>query len=273
MEDLLRDAEDPQALKDLKDEAKRRAEELREAVSKLPKSAGMRKTLEAAEASAREKAEAMAEALESLEMGDARDRGDSAMKALEEAKEKSWIQPGAEEQLDEIEKEIQKQNDWIDDALKKLRDAASKKAEGKVKGIAPREKGLEDKAKEIVEQSEKKSPLPEGVKELLEEAQKKMDEASKKLEQGDANDGLKSQKEAQRLLEKARDLAKGEEEPGGPGEDGKQLDPDEKLDIPKAEDHKGPEAFRRRVLEGLGGGASSQKLQEAVRRYAEGLVK
>jgi hypothetical protein len=273
VEDLLRDAEDPQALKDLADEAKRRAEELRKAVAKLPKSAGMRKTLEAAEASAREKAEAMAEALEALQMGDARDRGDSAMKSLDEAKEKAWIQPGAEEELDEVEKEVQKQNDWIDDALKKLRDAASKKAESKVKGVAPREKGLEDKAKEIIEDSEKKSPLPEGVKELLEEASKKMDDASKKLEQGNANEGLKSQKEAQRLLEKARDAAKGEEEPGGPGDDGNKIDPDEKLDIPKAEDHKGPEAFRKRVLEGLGGGASSQKLQEAVRRYAEGLVK
>jgi hypothetical protein len=50
------------------------------------------------------------------------------------------------------------------------------------------------------------------------------------------------------------------------------MDPEEKLDIPKAEDHKGPEAFRKRVLEGLAGSTSSQKLKDAVRRYAEGLV-
>ncbi len=273
VEDLLRDAEDPSALDDLKQEAKDRAQELRDAVAKLPKNGGMRKTLEAAEASAREKAEAMSQALEALQMGDARERADSALKALEDAKDKAWIEPGAEEKLDDIEKEIQKQSDWVDDILKKLRKQATEKAGEQVKKVGPREKGLSDKAKELVEKTEEKTPLPDDVKKLLDEAQKKMDDASKKLEQGDADEGLKAQREAQKLLEKARDQVKGEEEQGGGSEDGKMMSPDEKLDIPKAEDHKGPAAFRKRVLEGLGGGASSTKLQEAIKRYAEGLVK
>jgi hypothetical protein len=42
--------------------------------------------------------------------------------------------------------------------------------------------------------------------------------------------------------------------------------------VPRADDFKGPEAFRRRVVEGLGGSADP-RLRDAVRRYAEGLLK
>ena len=102
-----------------------------------------------------------------------------------------------------------------------------------------------------------------------------MKEAAEKLEKGDSAKGLELQKEAQKLLEKARDIARGEDEPQPQpnGPDGNKLNPDEKLDIPDANAHKGPDAFRKRVLEGLGSGASSPKLQDAVKRYAEGLVK
>jgi hypothetical protein len=168
---------------------------------------------------------------------------------------------------------VQKEQDWIDDVLEKLRDQAAQKAGEQVKKVSPREKGLGDKAGEIAEQSEKKAPLPEEIKNLLEEAQKKMDEASEDLKNGDAQKGLEKQREAQKLLERARDMAKGEDpEQPSSGENGQQIDPDEKLDIPKAEDHKGPEAFRKRVLDGLGGGSASPKLQEAIKKYAEGLI-
>ena len=42
--------------------------------------------------------------------------------------------------------------------------------------------------------------------------------------------------------------------------------------IPGAKEHKGPEEFRRRVVQGLGqqGGGN---IKEAVRRYAEGLLR
>jgi hypothetical protein len=42
--------------------------------------------------------------------------------------------------------------------------------------------------------------------------------------------------------------------------------------IPRAEDYKGPEAFRRRVLEGLGN-AADPRLKDAVKRYAERLLR
>ncbi len=272
VEDLLRDAEDPKQLEGLEEEAKKRAKRLRGAVAALPKIGGLKKTFEASEAAVREKVESMAEALEKLQLGDAKERGESSVKGVDEAKERAWVTPGADEQLDGVATEVQKQLDWIDDLLKKLRKAAAEKAAEKVKGKAPREKDLGKKAGELGEQSEKTSPLPGPVKDLLEEAAKKMGEAGTKLEKGEGDKALEAQKEAQRLLEKARDAMKGQDQPTG-GEGGqKQLDPDDKVDIPKADEHKGPEAFRKRVLEGLSGKASP-KLQEAIKRYAEGLVR
>jgi hypothetical protein len=273
VEDLLRAAEDPKGLEGIEEEAKRRAKALRDSVAKLPKIAGLRKTLEAAEAAAREKVEGMAEALEGLQIGDAREKGDSSLKSLEEARDKAWSQIGEDAKLDQVGREVQKQIDWIDDLLAKLRKAAAQKAQSKVKSVAPREKGLEQKATEMADEKETAAPLPGPIRDLLQEAAKKMKDASEKLERGEGDKGLEAQKEAQRLLERARDAARAEEPEGRGEHGGKQLDPDAKLDIPKAEDHKGPEAFRKRVLEGLGSGASSGRLKDAVKRYAEGLIK
>jgi hypothetical protein len=273
VEDLLRQAEDPKQLEGLEEEAKRRAKRLRDSVSTLPKSGGLKKTLEASEAATREKVEAMAEFLEKLQLGDAHERGDSSLKAIEEARDRAWAAPGADERLDGVAIEVQKQLDWIDDLLKKLRKAAAAKAADKVKGVAPREKDLQKKAEDLGEKSEKEAPLPGPVKDLLEKAAKKMQEAAGKLESGEGDKALELQKDAQRLLEKARDAARNEEQqPSGGGENGSKSF-DEKVDIPPADEHKGPEAFRKRVLEGLKGGATNPKLQEAIKRYAEGLVR
>lgn len=272
VEDLLRDAEDPKQLEGLEEEAKKRAKKLRDAVASLPKIGGLKKTFEAAEAAAREKVESMADALEKLQLGDAKERGESSLKAVDEARDRAWVVPGADEKLESVGTEVQKQLDWIDDLLKRLRKAAAAKAAEKVKGAAPREKDLGKKAEDVGESSEKVAPLPGPVKDLLDEAARKMKDAAEKLEKGEGDKGLELQKEAQRLLEKARDAMKGQEQPSG-GEGGqKQFDPDDKVDIPKVDDHKGPEAFRKRVLEGLRGKASP-KLQDAIKRYAEGLVR
>jgi hypothetical protein len=273
VEDALRDAEDPKSLEGLDEEVKKRAKALRDAVAGLPKNGGMQKNLENAEASLREKAESMAESLERMQVGDAHERGESALKAGEEAKDKAWMSPGADEKIDDAVAEVKKQQEWLDGLLKKIREQAGKKAKEKVKGVAPRERGLEQKAGDLGEQSEKKAPMPEGPRSLLDEAKKKMGEAADALEKGDADKALEKQREAQRLLERARDQMKGDDDPQRSGDGGNRPNTEDKLDIPKAEDHKGPEAFRKRVLGGLGAGASSPKMQEAVKRYAEGLVR
>lgn len=274
VEDELRNAEDPKQLEGLEEEAKRRAKRLRDAVADLPKIAGLRKTLEASEAASREKTEGMADSLEKLQLGDAKERGESALKALEDARDKAWMQPGAEEKLNDVGSEIQKQLDWIDDVLKKIRKSASEKAKPKLQGVAPKESGLGEKAEEIGKKSEQDAPLPGPIKDLLDQAGKKMKDAAEALKKGDGETATEAQKQAQRLLEKARDMIRnGEEKPSSNGEGGKLPDPDEKVDIPKADEHKGPEELRKRVLKGLGSGSTSPRLQDAVKRYTEGLLK
>jgi hypothetical protein len=43
-------------------------------------------------------------------------------------------------------------------------------------------------------------------------------------------------------------------------------------EIPKADAHKGPEEFRKRVIKGLGQ-PSGGRYKDAVKRYAEGLLR
>ena len=57
------------------------------------------------------------------------------------------------------------------------------------------------------------------------------------------------------------------------GEGGARDRPDlEHTDIPSVDAHKGPEEFRRRVMQGLGQAASGRQ-KDAIRRYAEGLLR
>ena len=65
-------------------------------------------------------------------------------------------------------------------------------------------------------------------------------------------------------------MMRGDDNHGG-DEGGKQLDPNAPVDLPKG--FKAPEAFRKEVLEGLGGGGTAPRLKDAVKRYAEGLIK
>ena len=115
--------------------------------------------------------------------------------------------------------------------------------------------------------------MPDDMLEKLGEAEKAMREAQKALEEGDSERGREKQEEAQRLLE----MAKGDDdEPKDPkdekGGDGDGPNIDQETSVPGAEDHKNPDEFRKRVLDGLGR-SSDARLKEAVRRYAEGLLK
>ena len=103
-----------------------------------------------------------------------------------------------------------------------------------------------------------------------------MREAKKALKEGDGEGGLERQKHAQRMLEMAKESMTQEAEGEAEGEgnttgDGKKTS-NQKQDIPGKDKHKGPDEFRRRVIEGLGG-PSDPLLKPAVKRYAEGLLR
>jgi len=110
----------------------------------------------------------------------------------------------------------------------------------------------------------------------LREAEAKMREAQKELGRGDVQKALEQQRDAQRALDSAR--AEKDEREGDDKGDGAKNEGDGKdnaggnAPIPKADEHRGPEEFRRRVLEGLSGGGS-RRLRPAVKRYAEKLLR
>src|SRR4029078_8137926 len=85
------------------------------------------------------------------------------------------------------------------------------------------------------------------------------------LQEGDGDRGSRHQKEAQRLLEMARDQQSEEGESEGQ-RDGQSKQAAKRTEIPDKNKHKSPEDFRRRVIEGLGGSADPL-LREAVKRY------
>lgn len=111
--------------------------------------------------------------------------------------------------------------------------------------------------------------MPQEMLDRLGDAERAMREAERALGEGEGEKGLRMQRDAQRFLEMAR----------GEGEDGDREARDDngraptgKADVPDKNKHKGPEEFRKRVLEGLGG-SSNPLLRDAVKRYAEGLLK
>src|SRR4030095_409035 len=116
-----------------------------------------------------------------------------------------------------------------------------------------------------------KGALPAPAIDSLEAAERAAREASRALRELQPDKGLERQAEAQRMLEMARESLGEESQPqdnrngaGGPTDLSH-------ADIPKADAHKGPEEFRRRVIQGLGQ-PSSGRLKDAIRRYAEDVL-
>ena len=149
----------------------------------------------------------------------------------------------------------------------------------KVSAQKNREGELADKTKSLAEHGDRgdgNGALPGPTLGHLREAEAKMREAQKELGKGDVQKALEQQREAQRALDAAR-AEKDERDNDDKGDHGKN-DGDGKdsaggtAPIPKADEHRGPEEFRRRVLEGLSGGGS-RRLRPAVKRYAEKLLR
>jgi hypothetical protein len=119
--------------------------------------------------------------------------------------------------------------------------------------------------------------MPGAALDALDEAEKAMQRAADGLRAGDPDHAMEDQREAQRQLEMAKqsmgsqDESEGGDSSGG-DEGGQELSRDPRTQIPNADAHKGPEDFRRRVTEGLSKPASG-RLKDAVRRYAEGLLR
>lgn len=290
VEQALRDGMDQEELAELSEEARRRAQEIRETARSLGPMRGEPGTAESSAASGREHAEAMAGALERNALADAVESGQEAMRALEEAErnpsrfspfDDARVQQEAREARDELAPHLA----WAEKALEELRQKAGDHARDRLRDSARREAQLAERARELLEEGKHGLPgLPEELLDLLDDAESLMREAQRALGAAQGEQALERQRSAQRLLERARDEGdegEGEGDEGASeharrdrGQDRNGEDPSlaSKLPIPSAREHQGPEAFRKRVLEGLGG-SNDPRLREAIKRYAEGLLR
>lgn len=278
--EALEKAISKEELEALREEAKKHAEAIRDAIKDLPQQSRSEPgSAEASAAAGRERAESMAGALEQGTPKDAVQSGRDALRSLADAKRLGEQNSGffpeerAGREAAKARETIERELAWVEEALEKMRRLASEKAKEDLSRSGKDEEALAERSKRLQQKGESgDSSMPQETLERLGEAEQAMRDAERALREGDGEEGLRQQENAQRLLE----MARGERNEDNAREEGDESDDgrmsSKKADIPDKDKHKGPEDFRRRVLEGLGGSADPV-LKDAVKRYAEGLLR
>jgi hypothetical protein len=287
VEQAMNSAESTEELEKLRDEARQHAQAVRSAVRPLPRSGGEPSSAEAVAGTAREHAEAMADELEHGSIADAVKSGRNSLEALEQSArapvDRFSFRKDTREDAKNAQGKLDPEVKWAERLLERLRQAASGRAAEDLKKTSPREANMADRARSIANDGRGGAgALPGQTLDLLQGAESAMREAARSLGAAEGAPALDHLKEAQRLLEMARSSDEGDEGDDGSADqrrkgnkgdqNGETGDFDKHAAIPKAEDYKGPEAFRRRVVDGLGG-AADPRLRDAVQRYAEGLLR
>jgi len=282
MEQALAGATSDEEMKQLREEAKRHADAIREAARHLPAVGMGSDSWTSKGAAARELAEQMAQSLEQGQPDDAVQSGRSSLGSLDEAKKMlqrgSWLEdPTGDEQrlVDDVRRKLEAEEKWAEEQRDQTRERAQERARKQLEQGGEEEGKLADRARDLGDKSRDRGSLPDKAIESIEDAERAARQAAQALQQGDADKGLEQQREAQRDLEAAREQLRGDDDdqasaPSRDDGDGKQPSTNDNVAIPNA--HKGPEDFRRRVVRGLGEPASGA-LKDAVHRYAEGLLR
>jgi hypothetical protein len=279
VEQALNAAQSDEELKAMAEEAKKHAENVREAAKPLPSVGGGSDSWTSKGSAAKEHAEQMAKSLEQGSPADAVQSGHNALNALEEAKRiaarERWFRDhdsDSEKKIEDARKKLDAEVKWAELALETLRKKAAERAGKQLAQQGDEEEAMAERASKLGEKGRDTAGLPQPALESLDDAEKAAEKAAQALKRGDAERAMQHQREAQRKLEMAKQALGDGQEDGqkGEGDDGPSaLD---HADIPKADAHKGPEEFRKRVIKGLGQ-PSSGRLKDAVRRYAEGLLR
>ncbi|MEZ4293520.1 MAG: DUF4175 domain-containing protein [Polyangiaceae bacterium] len=262
----------------LKDAAREHAKSIREAVQGLPKQ-GRPDTAESEAAAGRQEAEGMAGSLDSQNLQEAVERGREALKSLKESKRKGgdggFFEETTGERAGKAAEALESELKWAEEALEKLRQSARERAKEELSRSSKDEEKLAQRARELGEKARRGDrTLDDATLDRLNDAERAMRDAQRALQEGDGDAGKKHQEIAQRALEMAqgrKDDDGNSERPRG-DQEGDHRPPGGKADIPGKDKHKGPEAFRKRVMDGLSGPVDPA-LKEAVKRYAEGLLK
>ncbi|MEZ4263923.1 MAG: DUF4175 family protein [Polyangiaceae bacterium] len=269
-------------VKALRDEAKKHAEAVREAAKPLPSVGGGSDSWTSKGAAAKEHAEQMARSLEQGNAADAVASGRNAIAAIDEARRvaarerfRRFMDTGPERTLEDARPKLERELRWAEQKLDELRRKAAQRAGPQMRAHGDAEGKLAERARELGQKGRRSETLPPASSEALDAAERAARDAARQLRDGNVERGLTHQRDAQQKLEEARRALVGEAEESEEGsrQDGDGRRPDRQhADIPSADAHKGPEEFRQRVLKGLGQ-PSSGRLKDAVKRYAEGLLR
>lgn len=259
----------------LKQEAARRAQAIRDAIEGLPMPGASPGSSEAALAMGREQAAAMARQLENLDLAAAARAGRAARDALADAQRGGVFEPDLPDGAEAAREAVSQQLDWVEQAQRAAEQRAREATRAPLEQAAELESELARVARALAERGEQAStPLPEEVTERLRRAEQVMQDASRNLGAGDGPEGLRLQREAQRLLEQAdRGATTDPAEEGGQqgGEDVEGEGGGFGGQVPEAEQKSRAEEFRKRVLKNLGDNRG--QMAPAVKRYAEGLLR
>jgi hypothetical protein len=257
------------------EEAKKHAEAIRDAVNDLPRT-GDRDDPSGPAAAARDQAQRMADALERGDARGALEAGKAAQKQLDEARRAGEQATDPLSRLQgrtagESGQRLSPEVSWVEGALEQQRKAMAEKSN--TKDAARREGQMADQARSLAERGQQADhAMPGEMLDALREAENKMRQAQRDLERGDAEKGLQHQQEAHRALDQARQKDEAQDPSPNDREGNGHAPMLGPAPIPKADDHKGPEDFRRRVMEGLKQG-QSPGLKAAIKRYAEKLLR
>ena len=281
VDQTVSESESDEDVKALSEEAKHHAEAVRDATRDLPTIGAGSDSWTSRGAAAREHSDEMAHALEQGRPADAVGSGRSALNALEDAQRlaarsrwQSFGDPSseqAEKRIDEARKKLEPEVRWAEQALDQLKKKEAQRAAGRLQEHASEEEKLASRAREV-EGHGREQGLPEPALQALHAGGESASDAARALRDRDVEKAREAQREAQRQLELARQALNDPESDAQEGEDGTSNMQGQGADIPNADAHKGPEDFRRRVVEGLGQSAAGRQ-KDAVRRYAEGLLR
>jgi uncharacterized protein DUF4175 len=281
-EQTIAGATSEEDLDQLRRDAKRHAEAIREAARELPSVGRGSDSWTSKGAASRELAEQMARSLERPSIEDAVQSGRGALGALDEAKRmlqrRSYFDdPSGDEQrrVEDARKSLQAEQKWAERQLEQMRKRAADRARKELGQEGDEEGKLAERARDLEQQGRDRGSLPQQVVESLEEAERAARQAAGALQQGDVEQGLDRQREAQRQLEVANEQLHGEDENAEASSDHENA-PDTSAGSSERVDPRGtykpPDEFRKRVMRGLAQPGSSA-LRDAVRRYAEGLLR
>jgi hypothetical protein len=180
--------------------------------------------------------------------------------------------PEADRRVDDARKKLDPEARWAEEQLDQLKKRAAERAAAMLGQAADNEQKMAERAERLADKGKDQGAMPEAALGSLEGASGSAREASRALRGGQTERGQELQREAQRQLESAQEaLGTNSDADPNEGDNGDRLSRDHAA-IPTADAHKGPEEFRRRVIKGLGE-PSSGRLKDAIRRYAEGLLR